>query len=242
MVSFLVRLRIGTGTMCGRYTLHSRLNLLLQQFAIEMNGGIDFGPRYNIAPTQQAPIISVDADSQQRILELRRWGLIPSWAKDAKMGSRMINARAETVAAKPSFRAAFRRRRCLVPADGYYEWKKTPDGKVPFYIQLASQRPLAMAGLYESNRHAGEGYETFTIITTQANRATEALHDRMPVILSPEHYTAWLDPHNESWDALQSLLGPWESEPMKLTQISRRVNNVRNEGPELLATNTKNVE
>ena len=222
--------------MCGRFTLHSRLNLLLQQFAIEMDGGIDFGPRYNIAPTQQVPIVRFTSDTKLRMLELRRWGLIPSWANDSKIGARMINARAETVASKPSFRSAFKRRRCLVPADGYFEWKKTEDGKIPFYIQLASEQPMAMAGLFESNHKAGEHYETFTVITTESNEATHELHDRMPVILDPEDYDTWMDPDNESTESLQALLQPYESAPMKLTRVSRQVNNVRNEGPELLST------
>ena len=220
--------------MCGRFTLHSRLNLILQQFAIEIGEGIDFGPRYNIAPTQQVPVIRVEQESGKRMIELRRWGLIPSWAKDAKLGARMINARGETVASKPSFRAAFKRRRCLVPADGYFEWQKTDDGKQPFYIRPADDRPFAMAGLWESNRKIDAGYETFTIITTNSNSATRSLHDRMPVILHADDYDAWLDPSNDSTDALQDLLAPLEDDPMEITRISTQVNSVRNDKPDLL--------
>ena len=172
--------------------MHSQPNLLVRQFSLDTSA--DLVPRYNIAPTQQVPVIRLRADAS-RELSLLRWGLVPSWAQDPSIGQRMINARAETVASKPSYRAAFRRRRCLVPADGYYEWQKAGRAKQPYYIRLRDEPLFAMAGLWEQwHDTGGELWETFAIITTEANQATRAIHDRMPVILSQQDYAQWLDP------------------------------------------------
>lgn len=166
-------------------------------------------------------------------MELVQWGLVPSWAKDPKIGNRLINARAESVADKPAFRAAFRRRRCLVPADGYYEWQKRPGGKLPFLIHLPHDRPFAFAGLWEAWRPPGsdESLYTCTVITTDANERTRPIHDRMPVILNPEHYNLWLDPKLQDASKLQPLLRPLESSELHADPVSTRVNSPRNDDP-----------
>ena len=217
--------------MCGRFTLHSQMNLILQQFAVEM-ADVSFEPRYNIAPTQTVPIIR-DRNGV-RTVELLRWGLVPSWSKDLGIGSRMINARAETLADKPSFRSAFKRRRCLVPTDGYFEWLREGKRKLPFLIQTSNDEPFAMAGLWESWRtkddaSTDETVETFTVITTTANEATADIHDRMPVILDIENQHAWLDESNDNVASLQDLLVPYEADRMKLRPVSTRVNSVKND-------------
>ena len=218
--------------MCGRFTQRSRLNLLLQQFAVQDCDLAELNPRYNIAPTQA--IAAVRAKSQgQRQLTLFRWGLVPSWADDPKIGYRMINARADTIATKPSFRAAFKQRRCLIPADGFYEWKKEGKEKQPYLIEVGDSQLFAFAGLWESwgggDRPA---IESCTIITTEANSLMSELHDRMPVILSPSDYEAWLDPNNNDREGLQKLLDPYPADQMQYRPVSKTVNNARHEGPE----------
>ncbi len=222
--------------MCGRFTLHSRLNQILQQFAIEM-ADIAFEPRYNIAPTQSAPVIRIQ--NGMRRLDLLRWGLVPSWAKDLSIGSRMINARAETIAEKPSFRSAFKRKRCLVPADGYYEWVREGKRKQPFLIRTTDSGPFAMAGLWESWRSKDSpqtrgSVESFTVITTNANEATCDVHDRMPVILDEEQQQIWLDGSIENANVLQDLLVPYDSSRTKLQPVSTRVNSVKHDDPACL--------
>lgn len=221
--------------MCGRFTLRTRLTLLVQLFRMQMHD--ELVPRYNIAPTQQVLACRQTADGSREGVSLR-WGLIPSWAKEEKIGSSLINARAETVAEKPSFRTAFKRRRCLVLADGYYEWKAgTP--KQPHFIHMADDRPFALAALWESWRGPKEAplaepLETCTLITTTANELTAKVHDRMPVILPPEEYDYWLDPAFEGTDKLLSLLKPYPSDEMALYPVSTYVNNARNEGERAL--------
>lgn len=219
--------------MCGRFTLHARLNLLLQQFALE--AGPELAPRYNIAPTQMVPIVRCDLPGHREI-SLMRWGLIPAWAKDPSIGNRLINARAETVATKPAFRAAFKRRRCLVPADGYYEWQKIGKTKQPYYIRLPDGGPFALAGLWESWHEEQEGGQrTFTLITTDANDATRGIHDRMPVILSPDDYAVWLDPEFQLREPLEALLRPYDAGPMRIDPVSTRVNSPKHDDPECIA-------
>ncbi len=176
--------------MCGRYTLGTTPARLAETFAL--SDAPEFAPRYNIAPTQIAPVVV--ATPQGRRLELRRWGLVPFWAKDPKIGSRMINARAESLAEKPAFRSAFRRQRCLVPADGFYEWKPAGRRKQPHHVRRADSRPFAMAGLFDT-WHAGQpdAIASFTIVTTDANALLRPIHDRMPVILAPASWKDWLD-------------------------------------------------
>jgi putative SOS response-associated peptidase YedK len=175
-------------------------------------------------------------DQPQRAWTPVRWGLIPSWAKDAKIGNKLINARGETVAEKPSFRSAFRKRRCLIPADGFYEWKKLDGGKQPHFIHLRDEEPFAFAGLWEhwTNPDDGEVIESCTIVTTEANALMRTLHDRMPVILPPADYDRWLDPATQDVEGLKELLRPYSSEEMTAYPISAYVNNPRHEGVKCL--------
>jgi putative SOS response-associated peptidase YedK len=164
-----------------------------------------------------------------------KWGLVPSWAKDPTIGNRLINARAETAAQKPSFRAAFQRRRCVILADGFYEWRTMRDGKVPYFITSMQRGPLAMAGLWERWQGAGgEEIETCTILTTAANRLLTSLHGRMPIILAPAACRRWLGPDADVPDAAHLLLGATENERLEYWPVSRAVNNPRNDGPELI--------
>lgn len=218
--------------MCGRFTQRSRLNLLLQQFAIEDCDLAQLDPRYNIAPTQDVPAVRVGSQGK-RELTMLRWGLIPGWADDPKIGYRMINARAETVASKPSFRSAFKRRRCLIPADGFYEWKKAGKEKQPYLIEVGDGQLFALAGLWDSwSSGDGPAIESCTVITTEANSLMRELHDRMPAILSPNDYEAWLDPENNDRDGLQKLLDAYPADEMRFRPVSTTVNNARHEGPE----------
>ena len=189
-------------------------------------------PRYNIAPTQE--VAAVRQGEQGRELSMLKWGLVPSWAKDPGIGARMINARAESVADKPSFRSAFKRRRCLILADGFYEWKKTgARTKQPYYIFLRDRQPFAFAGLWEHWKGPDGGeMPSCTIITTGANELLSELHDRMPVILGEEEYDRWLDPKFDDAETLKSLLGPYAALDMTCYPVSTIVNNARNETPE----------
>lgn len=197
--------------MCGRYILSITGKVLAEAFDLEELP--DLPPRYNIAPTQDAPVVRETGG--RRRLDLLRWGLIPSWARDAAMGARLVNARAETAASRPSFRSALRRRRCLVPSDGFYEWRKTPSGKQPWLIRMQDGSPFAMAGLWERWRSpGGEPLESFTILTTEPNELVAPLHDRMPVILPPNGWDTWLDPTLDDPSALSRLLRPYPPEGM----------------------------
>ena len=166
-------------------------------------------PNYNVAPTQEVPAVVAGNGGGERRLEMLRWGLIPSWADDPGIGARMINARSETVAEKPSFRPAFKERRCLIPADGFYEWQKTNGGKQPHYIRMKNGRPFAFAGLWESWKGDGNEIRSCTILTTNPNDIAGEIHNRMPVILPPEGYEVWLDPDVRETDQLLSLLAPY---------------------------------
>ncbi len=216
--------------MCGRYVLAVSPELLQQAFDLTMVP--DFAPRYNIAPTQYLPVIT---DEARHDVQLLRWGLIPSWAKDAKMASNLINARSDGVAEKPSFRTAFRRRRCLIPATGYYEWHTGDNGKVPIYIHLSDQPVFAMAGLWEVwlNPETGELVRTYSLITTDANEYIQAIHTRMPVILQPKDYDVWLDGETVPAPVLQGLLVPYEG-AMAAYEVSKAVNRPINDSAELI--------
>ena len=185
--------------------------------------------RYNIAPTQDVPIARLREEAREIVL--CRWGLVPYWAKDGKIGFKTINARAETVADKPSFRAAFKARRCLVPADGYYEWTNGPDGKQPHRIFIARRAPMSFAGLWERNDRLG--VESFTIVTTRAAPAIAQIHDRMPVIVGEAEYDAWMSPDTAAEEAL-AMLQPYAGE-LVTYPVSRFVSNSRNEGPACVA-------
>lgn len=218
--------------MCGRFTLRTPPAELVEIFRLLREPPLQAS--YNIAPTQ--PVAVVRQTDRARELTMMHWGLIPSWSKDPKTGARMINARADTVATKPSFRSAFKRRRCLIAADGFYEWKKLDaKSKQPYYIGLKKWGPFGFAGLWES-WHGDEGteIESCTIITTDANDLLREVHDRMPVILPEESYDAWLDPKQSDADELQSLLVQYPSNEMTFYPISTLVNNPRNNSPDCI--------
>lgn len=218
--------------MCGRYTLTVDASVLAQLFELEPL--TDLRPRFNIAPTQPVPIVR-SGDGGNREWSRARWGLIPSWAKDAKIGSRMINARAETVAEKPSFRSAYRHRRCLLPADGFYEWIQVPGGKQPHHIRFTDGRAFAFAGLWESwTPPEGETIESCTILTTRPNALIVKLHDRMPVILPPARYKDWLSQGSIGPDAAEAMLLPFPADEMEAVPVSSLVNSPKNEDPRCL--------
>jgi putative SOS response-associated peptidase YedK len=221
--------------MCGRYAIYGPVSRANRD-AIEFLGEeIAFHPTFNAAPTQNLPVFRVGPEGG-RELALLRWGLVPSWAKDPAIGARMINARAETVAEKPAFRAAFRRRRCLVPMSGFYEWQKAGGRKVPHFVSLLNADVFAAAGLYEywPGKDGAAPIASYTILTTDANELMRAVHDRMPVILHERDYESWLDPKNEKLEVLGGLLTPFPAGEMRAYPIGTRVNNTRNDGPELI--------
>jgi len=222
-------------TMCGRFARKSTQEVLADWFGLELEEMPWFAPSYNAAPQSVQPAVRLNHDSGRREVALLRWGLVPFWAKDAKIGYNTINARAEDVASKPAFREALKKRRCLVPADAFYEWQRLDaKSKRPFAFALASGEPYAFAGLWESWRpKEGAPLETFTILTTDPNQLMEPIHNRMPVILEPKDYDRWLDPGDPARPPVD-LLRPYAAERMKAWPVSDRVGNVRNNGPELL--------
>ncbi len=210
--------------MCGRYTQTQTGEAIAQAFDLPETPQLEL--RYNIAPSQSVAVIGRPNANSPRQLKYLRWGLIPIWAKDPSIGSRLINARAETAAEKPSFRAAFRRRRCLLVADGFYEWHRQLSGnKQPYYCRLRQGEPFGFAGLWEQwQSPQGEILRTCTILTTRANATLKPLHDRMPVILRPQDYDVWLNPEEVENDALQSLLQPYDDQALIAYPVSTRVN------------------
>lgn len=216
--------------MCGRFTLTDPDAELLTQFDLPNLPPLE--PRYNIAPSQPVPVVRLAADKAARELVLVRWGLIPFWAQDPEIGNRLINARAETVAEKPAFREAFRRRRCLVVADGFYEWQKQDGQKQPFYIRMRDGRPFAFAGLWERWRGSDDVViESCTLLTTGPNELMRPLHNRMPAILHPKDYDLWLDPEVQRPDLLQAVLLPYPAEEMTAYPVSRWVNSPDHDDP-----------
>ncbi len=217
--------------MCGRYTLSQSAEAIATAFGLDTSLAIE--PRYNIAPTQLVPVVLYSA-KKQRQLQMMRWGLIPSWAKDPNIASRLINARSETVSEKPSFRAAFRHRRCLVIADGFYEWQRQERKKQPYYFQLQNKQPFGFAGLWEHWQTSdGEEINTCTILTTEANELMRPIHDRMPVILNSQDYGLWLNPAAQVTE-LQGLLRPYSSQAMNSYPVSTLVNKPTNNSPECI--------
>lgn len=216
--------------MCGRYALTSPPELIASLFGITLLSQIR--ARYNISPTQSAPVVRQRKEG--RALDELRWGLVPHWAKDEKIGLQTINARAETADAKPAFRGAFRRRRCLVPADGFYEWKQlTPKRKQPYFIHRKDGAPLAFAGLWETWRHPDDPgsppLESFTILTVEPNDLLRPIHNRMPAIIPPEDIDRWLDPDADDPAALKPLLRPSPPTELDLYPVSTLVNRAGNE-------------
>ena len=222
--------------MCGRFTLTTAAEIVADVFGVAAAPRLT--PRYNIAPTQPVAVVRATSAGAPEIA-LLRWGLIPAWAKDPAIGNRMINARAETVADKPAFRTAFQKRRCLVPADGFYEWQKTAGGKRPFLIRTRDARPFALAGLWESwQQPSATVIESCTIITTAANALMGPIHDRMPVIVAPARYQAWLDPALSDRATLEQILVPYPAAELIAQAVTTRVNNPRNDDPDCLAPAT----
>lgn len=220
--------------MCGRFTLAANTEQIQESFSW-LNVPEAIEPRYNIAPTQPVAVVPNDG---KNTLDYFIWGLVPSWAKDPEIGNRMINARAETIAEKPAFRAAFRRRRCLILSDGFYEWRKLPgkSAKIPMYIRLKDGQPFAFAGIWEVwNSADGSKLLTCSIITTRPNELVASIHNRMPVILPRDQLDTWLTPGEVEPEALQGLLEPYPQEELTAFPVSTIVNNPRNETPECIA-------
>ena len=214
--------------MCGRFALLTHAEALIERFGVEEVIKRP-EPRYNISPSQSVTVV---VQREKRELTEMRWGLIPSWVKDASIGKRMINARAETVSEKPSFRSAFKKRRCLILADGFYEWQKVGKIKIPTHIRIMNREPFAFAGLYEYwKTKSGKMLESCTIITTTPNELMSPIHHRMPVILSPENEDAWVDPENQNTPELMSMLKPNAPDQMEALEVSDFVNSPQNQGP-----------
>jgi putative SOS response-associated peptidase YedK len=222
--------------MCGRVRLSSDASEIKRVFGIPPDRPIpNFPPSWNVAPTASLPAVRYDAEAGQRSLDMLRWGLVPHWAKDTKVGFANINAKAEGIESKPAFRKAFGSRRCLVPVDNFYEWKKTPTGKQPYAIALADRGIMALAGIWENwHSPAGEWIRSFAIITTQPNELCAEIHNRMPAVLKPEMWPAWLGEQPATAEDLKAMLAPCPSDGMVSWPISARVGNVRNNDASLI--------
>ena len=227
-------------SMCGRFARRSTQEVLADWFGVELEDMPWFAPTFNAAPQSTQPVVRLNRDSGSREFALMRWGLVPFWAKDAKFSYSTINARAEEAPSKPAYREALKKRRCLVPADAFYEWQRLDQkNKQPYAIALKSGEPYALAGLWECWKpQEGPPLETFTILTTDPNELMQSIHNRMPVILEPRDYERWLDSGGGNSGELArppvDLLRPYPAEKMKAWQVSQRVGNVRNNDPELL--------
>jgi putative SOS response-associated peptidase YedK len=220
--------------MCGRFVQVEKPEFYAEHFGAEFIRTETQQVNYNVAPTEQ--IYSVVEHNSERVLTSFRWGLVPHWAKDLKIGSKAINARSETAATKPMFRRSFANRRCLIPADGFYEWERKTHGKLPHYIFGADNKPLPLAGLWSSwhDPETEERVLTATILTGKPNRLLEGIHDRMPIIVPPEHWAFWLDPMNNDVDSLDSLMATYPAELMDEYPVSTLVNKVANNTPDLI--------
>lgn len=217
--------------MCGRYTLITDIKKIAESFGVEPT--LAEQPRYNIAPTQN--VVAILKNGASHLTSLR-WGLIPSWARDEAIGSRMINARAETLAEKPSFKRLLNGRRCLIVADGFYEWRAVGKEKTPMYITLQDNQPFAFAGLWDQWKSPdGQAIQSCTIITTEPNELMASIHNRMPAILRPGAYEDWLNPQLRDTEVLTHWLKPYPTELMQARPVSKLVNNPRNDTAEILA-------
>lgn len=220
--------------MCGRYRL-SRRKQIIEEYFDSAPWEEDWNPRYNIAPTQSIPIVRQNQREPIRDFSLVHWGLIPSWAKDLSGAASMINARSETAATKPAFREAMKLRRCLVPADGFYEWQRRGSAKQPFCFEVGDGGLFAFAGLWERWRDpSGQSVKTCSILTTAPNAVTSAIHDRMPIILDRDSYDLWLDPGMQNVAAISELLKPYDARLMRCYPVSTRINHVANDDEECL--------
>src|SRR5271169_1964679 len=221
--------------MCGRYRL-SRRKQLVEEYFDAVPGDEDWTPRYNIAPSQPVPVIRQNPKEPRRELSLMRWGLIPSWMKDSSGAARMINARSETAGTKPAFRDPLKSRRCLIPADGFYEWQKTGKEKQPYCFEVADGELFALAGIWDRWRDPDSNIvETCSILTTSPNAVTSVVHDRMPVILDTDSYDIWLDPGMRDVTTASELLKPYDAHLMRCYPISTRINHVANDDEECSA-------
>jgi putative SOS response-associated peptidase YedK len=220
--------------MCGRYAITSPLEAVIKAFSVK-GAGFNFPARYNAAPSQDLPVIR-RAEDAERELTFMHWGLVPSWSKGPDARFSMINARSETVASKPAYRGPFRNRRCLVPANGFYEWRKTADGKQPYFITMRTGEPFVFAGLWDHwTSPEGDEITSFTIMVTAANDCVRPIHDRMPVILGPDDYRSWLGEDGApSRTKLAILLRPYPAELMETYPVSRKVNSPANDSADLL--------
>ena len=219
--------------MCGRFVRKSTLEEIATAFDLDISGiDFDFAPRFNISPGQQVAAAIFDAG---RKLKPFKWGLVPFWAKNEKIGYKMINARAETVAEKPGFKQAFTKRRCIVVADGFYEWQHAGKTKVPHFVHFKNEKPMGFAGLYERWKAPnGKALDTCTIITTSANALMQPIHDRMPVILYKKAFGTWLDPNANDSHKLTELLKPFDPDKMESYPVSPLVNSPKNNSPECI--------
>jgi putative SOS response-associated peptidase YedK len=221
--------------MCGRYRVSRRKQIIAEHFETA-DWQDDWNPRFNIAPTQSVPVVRQHPKEPRRDLSLMRWGLIPSWAKDTSGAARMINARSETAHTLPAFREAMKLRRCLVPADGFYEWQRRGSAKQPFCFEVGEGGLFAFAGLWERWRDpSGQWLKSCAILTTTPNAVTSAIHDRMPVILDPDSYDLWLDPGMQNVTAISDLLKPFDARLMRCYPVSTRINHVVNDDEECSA-------
>lgn len=221
--------------MCGRYSQRQSAEVIAKAFAVDNVPALE--PRYNVAPTQSVPTVLQPSVSKNRQFKMMHWGLIPKWAKDSKIASKLINARAETVAEKPAFKSAFRKRRCLVLADGFYEWQQQENKKQkqPYYFRLKDEQPFAFAGLWEQwENPSGEVVNSCTLLTTDANELMRPIHNRMPVILNPNDYERWLDPDVKEPEPLQPLLRPYSTQEMLAYPVSTAVNRPSNDNAECI--------
>lgn len=217
--------------MCGRFTRKENFQHLAEQLGLKVLPPLS--PRYNIAPSQLVACVRTNPESRQRECMELQWGLVPSWAKDSNIGNKLINARGETVAEKPAFRKAFKHQRCLVLADGFYEWKQEGKAKQPYYVRFKDQRPFAFAGLWERwEKDEAAPLETCTLITTGPNSVMEPIHHRMPVILASKDFANWIDSSLQAVERINVLLRPFPSEEMEAYPVSQLVNNPRNDRPE----------
>jgi putative SOS response-associated peptidase YedK len=221
--------------MCGRYRLSRRKQLVDEYFG-SVSGEEEWNPRYNVAPTQTVPVIRQNPKEPVRELSLMRWGLVPSWAKDSSVAAMMINARSETASTKPAFRDALKSRRCLIPADAFYEWQKTGKAKQPYCFEVDEGELFAFEGIWDRWKDpSGNALETCSILTTSPNAVTSPVHDRMPVILDPDSYDLWLDPGMKDVSAVSELLKPCDARLMRCYPISTRINHVANDDEECSA-------
>jgi putative SOS response-associated peptidase YedK len=215
--------------MCGRFTIRSSGEAVAEEFSLPEVP--DLLHRFNVAPGQAVAVVRQEPRGERRELAFLRWGLIPAWADAPSVGDRLANARSETAAAKPSFRRAFRSRRCLVVADTFYDWQRTDWRKQPYFVGLKTDRPFGLAGLWERWEKGGGPVESCTILTTEANELMRPIHERMPVIVPPDQYGLWLDPRCQDTDKLAKLLRPYPSKDMFAYRVRRLVNNPRNDVP-----------